>query len=144
MSESGRAPRQRRQSREPNCPRKSSLPGIPETACSARDPCPQRSASSDPPANHIARISQTRRFHTARVIRYRFGARRKSLYVRNAPKADAKSGYWHLSRCARDGLMHRSISFDHLVGGGEQRGRNGEAESLGGLEVDHKFKLVGC
>jgi hypothetical protein len=25
------------------------LPGIPETACSAPDPCPQRSASSEPP-----------------------------------------------------------------------------------------------
>ena len=27
--------------------------------------------------------------------------------------------------------------FDHLVGAGEQRWRNGEAERLGGLEVDH-------
>ena len=31
--------------------------------------------------------------------------------------------------------------FDHLVGAGEQRGRHGEAERLGSLEVDHQFVL---
>ena len=30
--------------------------------------------------------------------------------------------------------------FDHLVGTREQRGRNREAERLGGLKVDHEFK----
>jgi hypothetical protein len=35
--------------------RKSSLPGIQEKVCSDRDPCPQQSASSDPP--QIARES---------------------------------------------------------------------------------------
>ena len=52
----GRVPRQKHRSPEPDCPRRSSLPGIPETACSARDPCPQRSASSDPSANRAGII----------------------------------------------------------------------------------------
>src|SRR4029077_11256336 len=40
---------QKHRSREPDCPRRSSLPGIPEIACSVPDQCPQRSVSSDPP-----------------------------------------------------------------------------------------------
>ena len=31
--------------------------------------------------------------------------------------------------------------LNHLVGGGEQRGRHGEAESFRGLEVDHELEL---
>jgi hypothetical protein len=40
-----------------------SLPGIQETACSARDPCPQQSVSSDPPkiARESYRDNQIRR-----------------------------------------------------------------------------------
>src|SRR5262245_1476609 len=53
-----RVRRQRHRSREPDYPRKPNLPDTPETTCSARDPPPQRSASSDAPANHIARIAQ--------------------------------------------------------------------------------------
>src|SRR5271155_5812172 len=67
-----RVPRQKRRSPERHCPRRSSLPGIPETACSARDPCPQQSASSDPSANRAGIIpresNQPVRFHTGWVI----------------------------------------------------------------------------
>ena len=33
------------------------------------------------------------------------------------------------------------VLFDHLVGAGEQRWRNSEAERFGGLRVDHEFDL---
>ena len=33
------------------------------------------------------------------------------------------------------------LYFDHLVGAGEQRGRHGEAERLGSLEIDHQIVL---
>src|SRR5207247_178208 len=34
-------------------------------------------------------------------------------------------------------------SFKHLVGAGEHRGRDGETQSLGGLEVDYQLELRG-
>jgi hypothetical protein len=38
--------------------------------------------------------------------------------------------------------VHRSNrSFDHSIGGGEERWRNGGVESLRGLEVDHLIEL---
>src|SRR6266446_10631576 len=68
-----RVRRQRHRSREPGYPRKSNLPGIQEIAWLVRDPCPQQSASSDPPANRAGIISResnpAARFYTARVIR---------------------------------------------------------------------------
>src|SRR6476620_8448812 len=40
-------------------------------------------------------------------------------------------------------LIHsqRGISFDHLVGAEEYRGRHGEAEGFSSLHVDHKLEL---
>src|SRR5436189_3631728 len=64
----GRVSQQRRRSPEPDCPHRSSPPGTRETASSARDRPPQRSASSDPSANRggiIQRESNNSvRFHT--------------------------------------------------------------------------------
>jgi hypothetical protein len=37
---------------------------------------------------------------------------------------------------------HRAVSFDHLVGGGEQDGRYGEAQRFSGFEVNHQFELL--
>src|ERR1700732_2720391 len=34
----------------------------------------------------------------------------------------------------------RRVSFDDLVGAGEDRLRHGEAERLGGLEIDHQLE----
>src|SRR5262245_54566900 len=63
-----RAFRQKHRSPEPDCPRRSSLPGIPETASLGPDQSPQRSASSDPSANGVGIIpresNNQMRFHT--------------------------------------------------------------------------------
>src|ERR1044071_2247015 len=59
------AHQQRHRSPEPDCPRQSNLPGIRETMCFARDPSPQRNASSDPPPQpriSVARISRNTAF----------------------------------------------------------------------------------
>src|SRR5260221_10752893 len=83
-----RVRRQRHRSREPGYPRKSNLPGIQEIAWLVRDPCPQQSASSDPPANHSRDSHETRRFYTVWVNRVAGGPLRSSLHVRSTPKAD--------------------------------------------------------
>jgi hypothetical protein len=44
-------------------------------------------------------------------------------------------------KCHNSG--HRAASHDHFVGAGKQRGRHGNAELLGGLEVDHQIVLGG-
>src|SRR5216684_1605572 len=68
-----RVRRQRHRSREPGYPRKSNLPGIQEIAWLVRDPCPQQSASSDPPANHSRDSHETRHFYTVWVNMRRHG-----------------------------------------------------------------------
>src|SRR5262249_34408987 len=68
----GRVSQQKCRSPEPDCPHRSSPPGTRETASSARDRPPQRSASSDPSANRGGIIqpesNNSVRFHTTKVI----------------------------------------------------------------------------
>ena len=45
----------------------------------------------------------------------------------------------HTSGCEQS--QQTNSLFDHLVGAGEQRVGDGEAERLGGLEVDHQLEL---
>src|SRR6516165_7317144 len=51
--------------------------------------------------------------------------------------ADSITAVWH-SDAARG---PSTPSFDHLVGGGEQGRRHGEAQRLGGDEIDDKIEL---
>src|SRR5260221_9792409 len=87
-----RVRRQRHRSREPGYPRKPNLPGIQEIAWLVRDPCPQQSASSDPPANHSRDSHETRRFYTVWVKLGRAGDVRCTTAL--PPKADV-----HLRSC---------------------------------------------
>src|SRR6202040_3956906 len=86
-----RVPRQKRLSHERYYPRQSSLPGIPETAWSDRDPHPQRSASSYPPANRARILSlesnSATRFYTGWVMSDRFQPAADRAYVRTSPIA---------------------------------------------------------
>ena len=45
---------------------------------------------------------------------------------------------------ATDAPQQSASLFDHRVGAGEYRRRNGEAEYLGGLEIDHQLVLGRC
>src|SRR3974377_2442444 len=48
-----------------------------------------------------------------------------------------------MTRGARSGCeqsQQTSSLFDHLVSGGEQRWRHGQAKRLGGLEIDHQLE----
>jgi hypothetical protein len=64
-------------------------------------------------------------------------AHRKSLHVRNAPLATVGP---KRAACREGPKCDITSLVDHLVGGGEQFIRNGDAERVGRLEIDQKLK----
>jgi hypothetical protein len=48
---------------------------------------------------------------------------------------------FHSPRSYRGGAL--GLLLDHLIGGGQQRFRDGKAERLGGFEVDHQLDFCG-
>jgi hypothetical protein len=45
------------------------------------------------------------------------------------------------SGCLKGAINGSRVLFDHLVGAGEQEGRDSETERLCSLEVDHELEL---
>src|SRR5262245_22053439 len=94
-----RAFRQKHRSPEPDCPRRSSLPGIPETASLGPDQSPQRRASSDPSANGVGIIpresNNQMRFHTVTVSNWTafFTANPEALQDRTVTQAAFGSAF---------------------------------------------------
>ena len=60
------------------------------------------------------------------------------------PKADIALHRSECPLCAKSGHLQcnkETPLFDHLVGGGDQRLRDGQTKRLCGLEIDHKLEL---
>ena len=60
------------------------------------------------------------------------------LHVRFTPKNGHRGVRSPCPLCANSG---HSLLFDHIVGSGEQRGRNGKPQRLGTLEIDNGLEF---
>src|SRR5215475_3935974 len=114
-----RAWRQKHRSPEPDCPRRPSLQGTPETVSLGPDQSPQRSASSDPSAKSggiIQRESNNQvRFHTSRVkSRHPKGSAECPLYPQKRTFVSAVV----ISACAMCGRLRVGKAFLHVLQAG--------------------------
>src|SRR5882757_8196927 len=57
-----------------------------------------------------------------------------------APRTDALAAEPDVSETGCERMQRRVVLFDYLVGAGEQRLRDREAEHAGGLDVDDQFE----
>src|SRR5664280_699343 len=92
------------------------------------------SAHKPASANFMRRIVSSQFRRACAFTKASFTPRKKDCRAFNR--------FWQASwmrRFTRHSVQHPL--FDHLVGGGEQRRRNGKAERLGGLEIDRQFVL---
>ena len=77
-----------------------------------------------------------------RCVRFVFGVTAASRNTRfQAVRYDLT--WTGLAPADRASFAWRLPSFDHLIGSGEQRGRDREADGLGGLEIDDQFESSG-
>ena len=82
------------------------------------------SDAQHPGRTNLSQCSNRWSRNDAMVICNRFGGRRKSLYVRTAPKADVKSEHWHLPRSPHTTaslkiILPHSLSSRSSPGGAE-------------------------
>jgi hypothetical protein len=72
-------------------------------------------------------------------------SRRETVVARELrqPPARRRTGAGNIDRSVviAAAVKARLSSFDDLVGAGENRGRDGQAERLGGLEIDHQLQF---
>src|ERR1035437_992615 len=78
-----------------------------------------------------------------RVISGQTIAGPKYSFVRSCPIADKQECGWNVRfvPIATDAPQQTVSLFDHLGRAGKQRVRHGEAERLGGLEIDDQLEL---
>src|SRR5580700_6923657 len=97
-------------------------------SCAVADPWPEKTAM---PKHRI----ETRRVSRMRMIfsSFRFG------YSVPAAVCCARAATSKTAR-RRAAIIGCGDSFDHLVGNGEQRWRDGEAECFGSAQIDHQLE----